>query len=201
LDQSASAVDTFTRICAMGIPIAVPFGARMATMDLRSGALAQVLLRRPARGQWLLAEVGSVVVLALLSFGVFLLGAALATALWALVTGTGFPTGELPGAFLTASRGLLLAGIFAGCGALAGIAWGTDMPIIVGWLLWYFVIEIIVAGQIPGSERFLPGGWVNSVIGISPDGSALSAFGATLVLLLALAGPAQWALDRRDLCD
>ncbi len=199
LDETAQGDDILRRVFAMGIPLAVPFGARLATLEIRSGALTQVLIRRPQRRQWLQAQLGSVFILAILSFGVFWLSALFAVAGFAglrkfeLVPERG--GSEL---ILSLLFGLLLSGLFAICGALGGLMYG-DLPTTIAWLLWYFVIELIVAAQIPDIARFLPGGGVNSVLGLSPGGSPLIPLAAVTVFALAHFGLTLGVFRRRDL--
>ncbi len=191
--------DLVLRVLALGAPLALLLGARLATADLRAGVVGQILIARPQRRRWVLAQLGSVwlcSVVVAAGFAAITLGCALGAAFFAgLPAAVSAPWTEL--AIRTGSAIIVMA-MFSVLGGLLGLLVGNDRPIVAGWLLWYFAAELLVIAWVPDSGKFLPGGWVDAALGLQGQANLLFAVSCAGITGFLLLGPTLWIVGRRD---
>jgi hypothetical protein len=174
-------------------------GAALGAGDLRNGMIGPLLVARPSRVRWVAAQT-----LATMALGMFVFAVAVAMScagVWLLAAGSQGHGGHLE-LLPLAARLLPAAGFVAGAaavGALSAIAAGDHVAVSVMALVWYFVLEVLLASAVPQSKAFLPGTLVETAFGIAGPGGGASGWGVVGAAYLCLA--AAVAVSRFTLRD
>ena len=204
VDQLTTQADQRGVLTDVGINLGILFsallGALSITAEFRTGTIRPTLLLNPRRGRVMAAK--TVVALAAGALTGLL---ATATASAAGVVGL-----TLRGITVTVDAGdvlrLVAGGTAAGAlwaviGLGAGALTRAQVPTLVGLFVWVLFVENLLAGDFPGTHRFVPGALAQSLAGSTRDGVLTSAMLAAVLLVgyaaaAALAGLA--ATLRRD---
>jgi len=180
---------------------ALILGILAVTGEVRHGTITQSLLVTPRRSRLVAAK--------LVAVGVAGLGLGILTSLVTLAVAWPWLAAKDVGvSVLSSDVGLVMVAGAVGSAlfAVIGVGFGamvrSQVPAIVGALVWEFVLESILVGLVPAVGRWLPGGAARGLARETlQSGSLLPAWAAALVLLaygVVFAAIGAQLLARRD---
>jgi ABC-type transport system involved in multi-copper enzyme maturation permease subunit len=183
----------------LGSLFAALVGAMAFTGEIRHGTIRPTLLGTPQRGRVLAAK--AVTVLAIgIGFGVLATGAAAASGdLFLGIRHVSVHVSAGDYALLIAG-GAAAAALWAVIGLGAGAVVRSQVPTMVGLLVWVLFVENILTSSIPSIGKFAPGTLGRAIAGATSGTVNAPAVGAlVLALYAALAIGVGWVLTaRRD---
>ena len=158
-------------------------GILAVTGEIRHGTITQTLLITPRRGRLVAAKLAA---MALAGFVLGMLASLTALAVaWPWLAAKDFDVSVfstdvglvmVAGSVATSLMGIIGVGV----GAIVR----SQVPAVVGALIWQFVLEGILVGVVPSVGRWLPGGAARGVTAETlQSGSLLPAWAAALVLI------------------
>ena len=183
----------------LGSIFAALVGAIAITGEIRHGTIRPTLLGTPQRGRVVGAKAVTALVLGVV-FGALATGAA-AGAGTLFLSIRNVPLHVAAGDYvLLVAGGATAAALWAVIGLGVGAIVRSQVPTVVGLLVWVLFVENILVGSVPNVGKFAPGALGRAIAGASNGTVSAPAIGLALLALYAVASVTLgWvATNRRD---
>jgi ABC-type transport system involved in multi-copper enzyme maturation permease subunit len=171
----------------LGAVFAALLGAMIITAEVRHGTIRPTLLVTPQRGRVLAAKAAVAAATGALAGALATTGAAVAGSLFLTVRGVTIQIATTDYILLVAG-GAAAAALWALIGLGVGATVRSQVPTIVGLMVWLLFIENILTGSIPTVAKFAPAALGRAIAGATNGTLHNPALAA--VLLAAYAGAA-----------
>ncbi|HEY7225025.1 MAG TPA: hypothetical protein VH561_15735 [Micromonosporaceae bacterium] len=175
-------------------------GALCITSEFRTGTIRPTVLVRPRRPRVFAAKVVCSLAAGAIA-GVLAAGSAVAGG-WLGLTIRGVSVQVATGEVGRLLVGALVGGaLWAALGLAVGAIARSQVPTVVGLVVWLLFVENLLAGDLPTAHQYTPGGLAQALAGSTRDAVLTSVpLAATLLLAYAAAGAllGAAALSRRD---
>ena len=183
----------------LGSLFAALVGAMAITGEIRHGTIRPTLLGTPQRGRVVISKAATVLVMGIV-FGALATGAA-AGAGTLFLTIRGVPVHITAGDYvLLVAGGAAAAALWAVIGLGVGAIVRSQVPTVVGILVWVLFVENILVGSLASVGKFAPGALGRAIAGGTNGTVSAPAAGLALLTLYAVASiTLGWvATNRRD---